>query len=119
MKWDITGCFLDRIGQMCFHVREGSGEAFARKQPVGLDMIGHKSGQKRVHGERSRSLAKLIRYDRANLGVLWPKSGIRLILPLHSRSSANHVKKKDEGVYQKGHTHGAEGKISFRWLSPM
>ena len=71
-----TGCFLDKIGYHgCFHVREGSGEAFARiNQPLRLDKTGYNVRQ---------NVAKIGRFPNIVLditghtpGVSWPKSGI-------------------------------------------
>ena len=43
-KSGVPGCFLDKIERRCFHVREASGEAFARmssRSVVCLDKTGH------------------------------------------------------------------------------
>ena len=66
------------------HVRESSrgGFFFKNKQRLRLDKIGHKSGQKRVHGRQSRALSKLRLDDQTYLGVLLPKSGKLLMPPL-------------------------------------
>ena len=120
-NWYIAECFLDKIGHnMCFHVREGSGEAFARLR-LRLSSVapfGQKTGTKWDENGQNQALPKLSRYSRAYPGILRPKSGILMSSSLkHSRSPVIHVLKKNTKrmkVYQKSHTHSAEKKKSFR-----